>query len=99
MSETSWPDENTVAGYVYGKPGRIRTVGPLKGKDEMSEKPMDVRVGDPVEKNSGDYTFCGVVRSVFAKGSGAVRVVVEDERGLLFIFNPGQLTRKEVARG
>lgn len=50
-------------------------------------------VGDAVEKVGGDYSYCGNVVAVFAKLSGAVRVVVEDARGLLFIFNPAQLRR------
>jgi hypothetical protein len=51
----------------------------------------ELKVGDRVKKVSGDYTFEGVVVAAFAKKSGAVRYVVEDDRGLLFIFNGGQL--------
>ena len=43
--------------------------------------------GDRVQKTGGDYSFEGVVVSAFAKRSGAMRYVVEDDRGLLFIFN------------
>jgi len=52
---------------------------------------MQFSVGDCVEKSGGDYRFSGVVVAGFAKRSGAVRYVVEDERGLLFIFNGDQL--------
>jgi len=48
-------------------------------------------IGDHVVKPSGDYTFEGWVVSVFEKRSGTVRYVVEDSRGLLFIFNARQL--------
>ncbi len=49
------------------------------------------KVGDKVRKTSGDYKFSGTVVSVFAKKSGAVRYVVENDDGLLFIFNVSQL--------
>lgn len=45
------------------------------------------KTGDRVIKGGGDYTFEGVVVAAFFKRSGAVRYVVEDDRGLLFIFN------------
>lgn len=48
-------------------------------------------VGDHVVKRGGDYTFEGVVVAKFNKRSGAVRVVVEDDRGLLLIMNAKQL--------
>src|SRR5574343_172788 len=51
-------------------------------------------VGDRVEKIGGDYSFEGEVVSVFKKRSGAVRLVVEDDRGLLFIFNETNLKPK-----
>ncbi len=49
------------------------------------------KVGDKVRKTSGDYKFSGTVVSVFFKKSGAVRYVVENDDGLLFIFNGSQL--------
>jgi hypothetical protein len=49
------------------------------------------QVGDRVHKDSGDYTFEGEVVAAFAKKSGTVRYVVEDDRGLLFIFNESSL--------
>lgn len=48
-------------------------------------------VGDRVVKTGGDYSYSGVVVSAFQKVSGAQRYVVEDARGLLFIFNESQL--------
>jgi hypothetical protein len=48
-------------------------------------------VGDAVSKTGGDYTYRGRVVSVFIKKSGATRVVVENDDGMLFIFNPKQL--------
>lgn len=48
-------------------------------------------VGDRVEKTGGDYTFRGLVVAVFRKRSGAVRLVVENADGLLFIFSETQL--------
>lgn len=48
-------------------------------------------VGDRVSKVGGDYSFEGVVVAKFPKRSGVIRLVVEDDRGLLFIFNEGAL--------
>lgn len=48
-------------------------------------------VYDAVAKMSGDYIFEGHVVARFQKKSGALRYVVEDGRGLLFIFNEAAL--------
>jgi hypothetical protein len=45
------------------------------------------KVGDKVEKVGGDYTFVGYVVAVFAKISGAIRLVVEDDRGVLQVYS------------
>lgn len=45
-------------------------------------------VGDLVRKTGGDYQFEGVIVAKFCKRNSAVlRFVVEDNRGLLFIFS------------
>lgn len=49
------------------------------------------KVGDLFKKTKGDYHFEGEIIAVFKKLSGAVRVVGEDSRGILFIFNPDQI--------
>ena len=49
------------------------------------------KVGDKVEKVGGDYTFVGTVVSVFEKLSGAVRFVVEDDRGVLHVYSEKNL--------
>jgi hypothetical protein len=48
-------------------------------------------VGDHVEKVGGDYTFVGTVVAAFTKLSGAVRYVVEDDRGVLHIYSAKNL--------
>lgn len=48
-------------------------------------------IGDRVEKIGGDYTFIGHIVSVFTKRSGAVRYVVEDDRGVLHIYSEKNL--------
>ena len=48
-------------------------------------------LGQRVKKEGGDYTFEGVLIAIIRKRSGAFRYVVEDDRGLLFIFNLAQL--------
>lgn len=49
-------------------------------------------VGDMVSKVGGDYRFDGTVVSVFDKISGLPRYVVEDDRGILHIYNEKNLT-------
>src|SRR5215472_6889922 len=48
-------------------------------------------IGTRAVKLAGDYTFEGEVRAVVFKKSGAVRYVVEDDRGLLLIMNAEQI--------
>ncbi len=50
------------------------------------QKNTEIRVGDAVIKDSGDYAFIGTVVAVFAKRTGSLRIVVEDDRGLLMIY-------------
>lgn len=51
------------------------------------------KLGDLVRKEGGDYRFEGYVVGVIRKRSGEIRYVVEDDRGLLFIFRGEQLVR------
>ncbi len=44
-------------------------------------------IGDKVEKVGGDYTFEGIIVSVFEKLSGVIRLVVEDDRGVLHVYS------------
>jgi len=50
--------------------------------------------GDRVFKDRGDYQFEGNIAVIFAKRSGEVRAVVEDDRGMLMILRPDQLNAK-----
>lgn len=51
-----------------------------------------IKVRNYVEKLGGDYSFRGVVVSIFKKeGSGIIRVVVQNSEGILHIFSPKQL--------
>jgi hypothetical protein len=50
----------------------------------------DHLIGYPVSKRGGDYSFTGEIIAVVIKKSGAVRYVVEDDRGLLLIMNGRQ---------
>jgi hypothetical protein len=49
------------------------------------------QIGDRVENIKGDYWLAGEVRGIVFKRSGKYRYVIEDDRGLLFIFNAMQL--------
>lgn len=53
--------------------------------------PFTFSVGDTVVKRGGDYTFRGIVISAFRKLSGSPRYNVENEDGLVHIFNHDQL--------
>ena len=50
-----------------------------------------MNIGDKVIKDSGDYTFNGIVVSKFTKLSGIERYVVENKEGILHIFSSNQL--------
>lgn len=52
-------------------------------------------IGDDVYKIGGDYRYEGVIVAVVRKLSGSIRYVIEDGRGLLFIFNEGSLGRRD----
>ena len=51
-----------------------------------------MKVGDRVIKTGGDYTFEGEVVAVFKKRSGAIRLAVEDDRGVVMIMNESQVS-------
>lgn len=51
------------------------------------------RRGTRVEKTGGDYRFEGRIMAIARTFGGATRIIVEDDRGLLFIFRPAQLAR------
>lgn len=55
--------------------------------------PFAFAEGDLVTKTEGDYTFNGVVLACFRKRSGTPRYAVENEEGLVHIFNHNQLKR------
>lgn len=60
---------------------------------------IDLKLGDLVYKNTGDYTFRGIIVAVFQKLGGEWRVVVENTEGILMILNERQLVRaKEPSR-
>ena len=61
-----------------------------KQKENMT-KENSYFVGDKVSKVGGDYTFDGTVVSIFPKLSGATRVVVEDDRGVLHVYSEKNL--------
>jgi hypothetical protein len=65
----------------------------LRALPGRADVPVDgrFRVGDPVSKVGGDYRFDGVVVAAFPKRSGAIRYVVEDDRGVLHIYADGNL--------
>jgi len=46
---------------------------------------------DKVKKVGGDYTFEGIVVAVFPKLSGVIRLVVEDDRGVLHVYSEKNL--------
>lgn len=76
---------------VCGKTQR-EMVSQVLGIGEVPEFPF---IGDHVVKTGGDYVYDGEVRGIVVKKSGKIRYDVEDNRGLLFIFNGEQLKSSE----
>jgi hypothetical protein len=52
---------------------------------------FDFRIGDTVEKYTGDYQLSGVVRAAFYTGAGKARYVIEHFPGFLHIYSGAQL--------
>ena len=50
-----------------------------------------LNMGVYVEKTKGDYKYKGTIVCIFYELTGALRYCVEDDRGLLFIFNEKSL--------
>jgi hypothetical protein len=48
---------------------------------------------DFVYKKGGDYTYEGYIVGVITKKSGQIRYVVENDKGMLFIFSKVQLCK------
>lgn len=55
------------------------------------------KVNDQVSKVGGDYTFEGTVVAVFHKLSGAIRLVVEDDRGVLHVYSEKNLKHRNAS--
>lgn len=53
------------------------------------------KTGDSVSKVGGDYSFDGTVVAVFTKLSGAIRLVVEDDRGVLHVYSEKNLKLRD----
>lgn len=45
-----------------------------------------IKIGDTVKRVNSDYVFIGTIVSIFQKTTGQTRYVVEDDRGVLFIW-------------
>lgn len=56
--------------------------------------PWIIKEADKVKKVGGDYTYEGIIVGVIHKRSGKIRYVVEDDRGMLFIFNENSLEKR-----
>ena len=58
-------------------------------------EPWIIKVGDKVKKVGGDYKYEGIVVAVIVKLSKRIRYVVEDDKGMLFIFNNKSLEKND----
>ena len=63
----------------------------VKELNEVKPTSHLFKVGDKVQKVGGDYKFEGIVVCVFQKLSGQVRLVVEDDRGVLHVYSEKNL--------
>ena len=52
-----------------------------------------IKIGDRVEKFTGDYQLTGEVRSVFTTKAGKTRYVVEHDPGFLHIYGPTNIRK------
>jgi len=81
--------------------GRFREVPPSADPVQLPSRPSGpiesplFYFGDRVSKIGGDYRFDGEIRGVVTKLSGALRYVVEDDRGVLHVFSAKQLRRRD----
>lgn len=67
-------------------------VGAMFEAEPLADKPRaQFTIGDPVRKIGGDYSIDGWIAAIVTKRSGAIRYVVEDERGMLLIYSAAQL--------
>ncbi len=55
----------------------------------------EFNVGDLVDRKGSDYHFPGMVVAKFEKINGAIRYVVEDDRGTLFIMSDKSMVHRE----
>lgn len=69
--------------------GTITTSGSVR-RESMPSYPK-FKVRQRVSKQGGDYQFDGVVVAAFRKLSGKTRYVVEDDRGVLHIYQDSNL--------
>lgn len=93
-----WLGDERFAGALAGvngipNPKATLPPGVVLQLPKVEQTSRELQVGDIVEKTSGDYRFKGEIVAAFPKKGGQRRFVVEDDRGLLFIFSPKQLTR------
>ena len=61
----------------------------------MTEPVDPFTIGQKVSKTGGDYRFDGRVVAKFFKLSGALRYVVEDDRGVLHVYSHKNLAPRE----
>lgn len=60
----------------------------------MNNRPLFAfEENDEVRKHTGDYRFHGIIVARFRKLNGVDRYVVENEAGILHIFNASQLRK------
>lgn len=71
----------------------LEAAGGIDASPANQALPEDFRfgAGEYVRKKGGDYTFEGFVVAAFRKSTGAVRYVVEDDRGVLHVYSTANL--------
>lgn len=50
-----------------------------------------MKIGNKVKKVTGDYKFEGIIVAVFEKLDGKIRLVVENQDGILHIYSEKNL--------
>tara|TARA_R110002096_G_scaffold241738_2_gene433772 strand:- start:2656 stop:3108 length:453 start_codon:yes stop_codon:yes gene_type:complete len=67
----------------------------LRNKKGINMDNNTFKVNDKVSKVGGDYKFDGTIVSLFPKLSGVIRIVVEDDRGVLHVYSEKNLKLRD----
>jgi hypothetical protein len=83
-----------IIAFVTTRAGKADEATLARWRDALGEGDTKFKFGDHVVKRGGDYMFKGEVRAVWRKRHGLLRYNIENDDGLVHIFNESQLVAK-----